>query len=274
MLGAVSIRPPLRWAGSKRRSLSYLVRQCPDVIANYVEPFAGSACLAFALQPDALILGDLNPYLTEFYEFLCRDPEALHAYYVYLEATPERYYEIRREFNAATPSIERAARFLYLNRNCFNGIFRVNTKGKFNVPWGGNNVGAPLTLAELALASALLRRAKIICADFATVLDTIDNPDTFVYLDPPYASNETRVFCEYNVQSFSTKDWPRLVEQLDVLNTKGCRFLLSYAGDPDLITHLSKWNVDYIDVTRNVGGFKATRRKHREFVAANVGLLT
>ena len=240
-------------------------------MTSYVEPFAGSACLAFTLGQPKMILGDINPRLIEFYEHLRDDPQSLHAIYSVLPGNPEYYYRVRAEYNASAPSIERAAWFLYLNRHCFNGIYRVNSRGAFNVPWGGDKVGKPLSCGELVAASNVLGSAQFICGDFErVVLDNIDR-HSFVYLDPPYASNEKRVFREYHEDSFATGDWDRFIEVLRKIDAVGARFLLSYAGAP-LESRFEAWNVGHLDVTRNVGGFRATRRKHREFVATNYDL--
>lgn len=268
MISGTTVRSPLRWAGSKRKSLPVLRRYIPTDIATYIEPFAGSACLAFTLDQGSMILGDINPRLIEFYEHLRDAPERLHAAYSALARTPDDYYKVRAQYNESAPSLDRAARFLYLNRHCFNGIYRVNSKGAFNVPWGGDKVGKPLSCEELVIASKVLASAQLVCGDFeSVVLDNI-KADSFVYLDPPYASDESRVFREYHENSFATHDWDRFVEVLHKIDAVGARFLLSYAGAPQN-ARLNDWNVGHLDVTRNVGGFRATRRKHREFVAMN-----
>lgn len=203
-----------------------LQRYVPADITTYIEPFAGSACLAFTLDKCGIILGDINPRLIEFYEYLRNAPEQLHAAYSALPGTPDNYYKVRAEYNASPPSLDRAARFLYLNRHCFNGIYRVNSKGAFNVPWGGDKVGKPLTCEELVIASKVLEPAQLVCGDFdRVVLDNID-ADSFVYLDPPYASDETRVFREYHENSFATHDWDRFVEVLRKIDAAGARSAL------------------------------------------------
>jgi DNA adenine methylase len=264
-----TIRAPLRWAGSKRKSVAVLAGRMPSAISTYIEPFAGSACLAFATQAQRRVLGDLNPRLIEFYQVLKTSPTELFALYAALEPTTERYYEIRTEFNLGGYPLERASQFLYLNRLCFNGIYRVNAKGAFNVPWGGKRLAKPLTLDELVRASAALSNTDLMCDDFETVVSHGLSEGAFIYLDPPYARDEERVFREYHQESFSTADWPRLLDTLDRIDQAGAYFLLSYAGDSSLVEELTKWNVGHLDVTRNVGGFRASRRKYREFIATN-----
>lgn len=269
--GSSLARAPLRWAGSKRRSISSLQPLLPQSYAKYIEPFAGSACLAFDLNPSRLALGDLNEKLIDFYIYLRDQPNDVYKTYSGLTVSEEAYYQVRAEYNQAQSCVERAGQFLYLNRHCFNGIYRVNRRGEFNVPWGGGkNRAKPLTLTELTSASDMLSEAELECADFQYFVNKHICKGALVYLDPPYASNETRVFREYHVDSFATIDWPRLVETLEFIHSAGAYFVLSYAGDKALLADMEKWKVGHLDVTRNIGGFRASRRRYREFIATNV----
>lgn len=262
-------RAPLRWAGSKRKSLAALQSNVPSDYTRYIEPFAGSACFVFSLSPRKIVLGDLNSNLVEFYQQLVSDPLALHDVYSSLSVDEETYYSVRSDYNSALPGLRRAGQFLYLNRLCFNGIYRVNSKGHFNVPWGGSRLAKPLTREELTSAAEHLSDALVICSDFDATVRTNLTTESFVYLDPPYARDEARVFREYHEKSFATADWERLEDLLYHIDKTGAQFLLSYAGDDSLLERLSHWSTGYIDVTRNVGGFRASRRKHREFIAKN-----
>ncbi len=263
------IRPPLRWAGSKRKSIACLTQLVPKNTTHLIEPFAGSACFTLQTSFRTAVISDLNDHLIEFYAFLKSDPEKLYEIFSSIEATRNEYFDVRSQFNQAGPSIERAAKFLYLNRYCFNGIFRVNLSGHFNVPWGGEKVGRPPSLNELLAASRKLQSVKIRVGDFQTVIEEEKKRGCLVYLDPPYARDEERVFREYHKDSFSTADWDRLIETIEKIDESGSKFILSYAGDGEIIERLSRWKVGHLDVTRNVGGFKSSRRKFREFLATN-----
>jgi DNA adenine methylase len=267
-----AVRAPLRWAGSKRASLHTLLTHAPKTVSHYIEPFAGSGCLAFAIRPNFLVLGDINPQLIDFYSYLKSDPSGLHALYASYERTPESYYQLRETYNQATSSLERAALFLYLNRHCFNGIYRVNGAGKFNVPWGGDKAGRALSLLDLSTAASALQSAHLLCEDFESVVLSSLRPNSFVYLDPPYASDEARVFREYHERSFSSADWSRLVSLLKTIDDAGAKFLLSYAAPTLVSQELAKWSVGHLDVMRNVGGFRSSRRRYREFMASNIDL--
>lgn len=234
-----------------------------------IEPFAGSACFTLGVNFKTAVISDLNDRLIEFYEYLKSDPEGVYTSFLGLEPTRERYFEVRKEFNHAPPSIGRAAQFLFLNRYCFNGIFRVNLSGHFNVPWGGEKVGKPPTLEDLVKVSKRLENVKVCIGDFQSIIEDEKTPGCLVYLDPPYARNEERVFREYHKDSFSTLDWGRLIETIEDIDRSGSKFILSYAGDGEVIDRLAKWQIGFLDVTRNVGGFKSSRRKFREFLATN-----
>jgi DNA adenine methylase len=133
-------QPILRWAGSKKRSLSHLLQCAPETFNKYVEPFAGSACLFFNLSPKSAVLGDTNPHLMEFYDVATRHGARVYNDFARIERTADAYYEIRGLYPLETSALRRASYFLFLNRNCFNGIFRVNRQGNFNVPFSNSRV--------------------------------------------------------------------------------------------------------------------------------------
>src|SRR5947208_694046 len=127
------IAPLLRWAGSKRKLIPQLLRHVPEGFDRYIEPFGGSACLFFALRPDRAIIADLNQELIETYRTLRSHPKLVHRAVFNMPRTKRYYYAIRDRTPQALSDVEKAARFLYLNRNCFNGVYRLNHAGCFNV---------------------------------------------------------------------------------------------------------------------------------------------
>ena len=137
------------------------------------------------------------------------------------------------------------------------------------MPWGGADVGKALTYDELLSASKRLKDANIICGDFEDVVASQLTEDSFVFLDPPYASDESRVFREYHEHSFSTGDWDRLVATLNKIDEVGAKFMMSYAGASAFGDRLSDWNINRLEVTRNVGGFRSSRRKYQEILVTN-----
>ena len=242
----------------------------PNGISKTIEPFAGSACFTFQQAARHAVISDINSHLIDFYSQVRECHNVVFETYSRIPVRKEKYYEIRKEYNKEPPSPYRAGRFLYLNRYCFNGIYRVNKSGQFNVPWGGTKEGKAITRDELAAVSQRLRHISIHEGDFQSIVENHLTRGSLVYLDPPYARDEKRVFREYYSNSFVTGDWERLAVLLHEIDDFGAKFILTYAGDASLISKLRKWQVGYLDVTRNIGGFKSTRRKHREFIASNI----
>src|SRR4030042_6017567 len=181
-----SAKPFLRWAGSKKKQIPRLSLFWSPTYSRYIEPFAGSCSLFFALSPDDAILGDKNAELIEMYSTVRDRSEEIYNRIVAIPRTRDMYYTLRAQSPATLTRVERAVRFIYLNRNCFNGIFRTNTHGAFNVPFASHRVGAFVTHDEFLRAAALLHRAKLCAGDFGSTLRHVRAGD-FVYLDPPYA---------------------------------------------------------------------------------------
>ena len=263
----IRAKPFLRWAGSKRKQLSRLAQFWTASHKRYVEPFAGSACLFFELAPPKAVLGDNNASLIEVYRVVRDQPDRLYDRLCRIRRNAETYYRWRK-MQADQLDIEtRVVRFLYLNRNCFNGIYRLNEKGEFNVPIG-TRPGAYFTRADLALCSSLLRKAQLVDGDFSHTLAGVQ-PGDFVYLDPPFALESRRVFREYGLKSFRTKDVPRLGESLDQIVNVGADFLVSYADCKEARGLAVQWNAVRLPIRRHVAGFSGSRRLAYEWLISN-----
>jgi DNA adenine methylase len=260
--------PFLRWAGSKRLLLPKLRRFVPGTFARYIEPFAGSACLFFDLEPEHAVLGDLNRDLVSALRAVQRDPylvlECLRRYPV----GKRGYYRVRTLDPACLGEAEIAARFIYLNHYCFNGIYRTSRAGRFNVPYGPPKSGAPIDGATLVRASRLLRRAIVINGDFEATLAHADAGD-FVYLDPPFAVSRRRLFAEYGPGSFSARDLRRFSDALKSLDRRGVTFVVSYADSSEGRRWLADWRATRVRIRRNVAGFAGNRRSSYELVVTN-----
>jgi DNA adenine methylase len=161
--------PLFRWAGSKRKLLGILQANVSPWYSTYIEPFAGSACLFFALQPAKSILGDFNAHLIQAYRMIALSPERVHETASRFPVQPAEYYRLRSLNPISLPPIERAARFLYLNRYCFNGVYRTNRAGQFNVP-RGRDTGAIPSLAAFMRGAVALRTATMVAGDFRKTL--------------------------------------------------------------------------------------------------------
>lgn len=262
-----SAKPLLRWAGSKKKLLPTLRQYVPARFSRYVEPFCGSACLFFELSPELGLLGDINPELIHFYKRVRTNPNKVGELFHSMPTTERFYYELRSVQPENLGANERAARFLYLNRFCFNGVYRTNRSGAFNVP-RGVKVGALPSLEEIAAFGRSLRRAVVEVADFGTVLAQC-GADDFVYLDPPYAGRGVRNRGEYGSNSFSEEDVDRLHDTLEDASSRGAKVLLSYGDVPIVREAFSKWQIKELTVGRNVSGFLHGRRAVQELLITN-----
>lgn len=258
----------LRWAGSKRKLLPLLLDLVPRDFERYVEPFAGSACLFFTLRPRRAVLGDINDELINTYSAVKRSPEEVIGGLSELVPNKESYYRVRAINPSGLTGPLRAARFIYLNRLCFNGLYRTNKQGEFNVPFGGYRCG-PIPSAESLRSTALfLRRASLISGSFERTLERIKTGD-FVYLDPPYCIRSRRVFNAYSHFSFDADQLKALRQHLDRLNHIGIPFLVSYGLSREGRELARGLRCREVVVQRQIAGFSAKRRKYKELLITN-----
>lgn len=267
--GEASAQPFLRWAGSKRKLLPVISSLVPRSFERYVEPFAGSACLFFFLNPSKAILGDINPELINAYQQLTINPKKIISSLAkYQDRTPETFYRIRAEQPNSLNPAARAVRFIYLNRLCFNGLYRTNLRGEFNVPYGGLRSGNFPTPEELAAASQVLSKADLMSAPFEQVLAKA-RPGDFVYLDPPYSISNRRVFNNYASDIFGLNNLKTLRSELLELDRKRIPFLLSYGLSREGLELADGFNTQHAVVQRQIAGFAKHRRVARELLVTN-----
>jgi DNA adenine methylase len=235
---------------------------------RYVEPFAGSAVLFAHLEPQHALLGDLNVHLISTYRTVRDDPESVFNVLSDFKRGVEAYRRIRSEFHTEGNRIRRAAQFIYLNRFCFNGLYRTNLKGEFNVPYGAHKSGSLPTLSQICAWSSRLKRSRLHAGDFERLLDRTQ-PGDFVYMDPPFAVRERRVFRQYDPKTFSGNDVQRLQKSLRKLDRRGVRFVVSYAECEEAQLLASGFDVRKIFVRRNIAGFAASRARAAELLISN-----
>jgi DNA adenine methylase len=264
-----SAKPFLRWAGSKRKQLSRLKSFWSIDYERYIEPFCGSSCLFFDIAPNAAILGDNNPDLIELYRVVRDEPERLYRRLCRIKRDVATYNRWRALDPKSLDKETRALRFLYLNRNCFNGIYRTNSSGKFNVPMG-KMPGSYFSLDDLNKCSKLLKKTKLVAGDFIKTLENI-RPGDFIYMDPPFAmaTNKRRVFREYSQRSFNTIDIPRFSAALNEIDNIGADFLVSYADCSEARILANSWNSVRLPVRRNIAGFIGDRKNAYELLITN-----
>jgi DNA adenine methylase len=271
--GRLAASPVVKWAGGKGQLLGQLEPffPPPGAYRRYFEPFLGGGAVFFHLQPAQAVLSDLNEELVNVYETIRDHLDDLLAslrrhkddeeYYYWVRALPDQ-----RELT----DIQRASRFMYLNKRCYNGLYRVNSKGQFNVPRGRYKT-PPRIFDEQNLrnVSLLLKAARLRVAPYELALAEARRGD-FVYLDPPYqplsaAANFTR----YTKASFGEEDQVRLAESLDALDRRGGRFLLNNHDTPLQRRLYSRFNVDVATANRMINSRADRRRGTSELIVTN-----
>jgi DNA adenine methylase len=262
--------PFLRWAGSKRRLLPVLQTFWTKNHKRYVEPFAGSACLFFAIKPPKAILGDLNPELIATYiEVKYRIAAVLNELKALQPEDRQEYLRLRAiDLSTMTPPA-RAARFIYLNRYCFNGIYRTNLEGQFNVPYSGVRCGSVPQDHVFKKCSNRLRRARFIRGDFEEVLKQAKKGD-LVYMDPPFAVRARRVFRQYDPSTFTSEDITRLRRWMERLNSARINFVVSYAESDEADDLRRNFSYEMVSVRRNIAGFAGDRILTNELLITNI----
>lgn len=266
----MAAKPLLRWAGSKRKLIPKLSEYWIDPQRRYIEPFAGSATLFFALEPVTAILSDINPELIAFLDEVQANPVPVYEQAIIIPRNSSSYYTMRALDTSSLSKTKRAARFYYLNRFCFNGIYRTNEKGMFNVPYSASGTGTFPSLDIFLNSVEVLKRARIFNTDFETTLLDNSGKNDFVYLDPPYAVGNRRIFRQYGPNSFGLDDLARLSELLIELDRRETQFVLSYAYCTEAIKTFKRWPQKKVFAQRNISGFANNRRRAAELIISNI----
>lgn len=224
----VAPRPFLKWAGGKGRLIQQYSPYFPKRFSTYYEPFLGGGAIFFHLLPKHSILTDINPELVNVYRCI-RDQveQVINVLYEHQRRHSTDYYYALRATSTRTP-VERAARLIYLNRTCFNGLYRENSQGKFNVPMGRYKDPRICNPDLLRSASMALKFAQIEVQSFEAVLNMAVSPHDFIYFDPPYHPiSSTSNFTSYNRYSFNAADQIRLRNTFATLAQRGVKVMLS-----------------------------------------------
>lgn len=267
------ITPILRWAGGKQQILKKLAVFLPSDVRErrYFEPFAGAASLFLAIKPHSGYLADANRLLINCYECVRNNPELLNKYLQqHLRNNSEKYYyQIRTLFNETQNiSAAQAARFIYLNKACFNGIYRVNQKGEFNVPYGHKEPPAIPNRNTLLAVSAAFEQVELTSGSYEETLGMAQKGD-FVYLDPPYPPlNGTSYFTHYTPERFNHDDHDRLAEVFNELSDRGCLVMMSNADTPRIRKLFAKFHFNTLNVTRYIS-CKSIKHQVKEIVVTN-----
>jgi len=259
----------LRWAGSKKQLLPILETYW-DGNGTYYEPFAGSSCLFFHIEPRRGVLGDINRELIQTLRGVRDNPKSIVSILKRFSPVRAEYNKLREFSPAELGKSERAARFIFLNHHSFNGLYRTNAAGRFNVPFGRHKVKRAINFEVLGQASTLLKRARLLNDDFEATVQSAKRGD-FVYMDPPYFSSTRRIFGEYGPRTFGSADMLRLSRCLVKLHNRGVKFVVSYLYSTESRAIFSRWSVRRIRIRRNIAGFCSARRGAYELLACNFG---
>lgn len=265
-----SIAPFLRWAGSKRRLLPKLAPFWGDGHSRYVEPFAGSAALFFALQPARALLSDVNEDLIEVFALVRDSPELVYDALSSLPLGRDSFYRLRARNPRELTPLDRVSRFIFLNRFCFNGLYRTNATGEFNVPYAPTGTGTIPGRQQFLNTAALLRTAEFRPGDFDKILREEVRAGDFVYLDPPYAVANRRIFRQYGPQTFGLGDLERLGDLLEEIDRRRAMFVLSYAWCNEANLLVRGWRKRRVYTQRNIAGFARHRRMAAELIVTNI----
>jgi DNA adenine methylase len=298
------VRPFLKWAGGKTQLLNEFHKRLPEEIqtgkiTRYAEPFIGGGAFFLSLNKkysfEQCMICDVNEELILTYKVIKKAVQQLIDNLGTLESEyrtkDERYkkllyYEVRDEFNRRLPQInfqkfspewtELAAHIIFLNHTCYNGLFRVNRQGEFNVPFGKYKNPKICNRDNLNNVSALLKKTRIISGDFTRCRTFVDE-SSFVYFDPPYRPlNQTSSFTSYTKNGFSEKDQVRLVQFFREVDQKGAKVMLSNSDpcnqDPDdtfFDDHFSDYTIERVPATRMINSNGARRGKINELIITN-----
>lgn len=275
----ILVSPVVKWVGGKRQLLDKILPLIPKH-STYVEPFVGGAAVLFELQPTKAIINDYNHELINVYKIIKSNPEELiNTLEKHRELnTKEYFYEIRSldrdpSFNTLT-DIEKAARIIYLNKTCFNGLYRVNLSGQFNTPYGKYKNPNIVNASTIRAVSKYFNKdtIKILSGDYKDSLKGL-RKGAFVYFDPPYVPISTSSsFTGYTEGGFSLKNQEELKEQCDKLNARGINFLLSNS-DCEFIRELYKdYNIITVKAKRNINRNGSDRGEINEVLVMNYEL--
>lgn len=248
-----SAAPVLKWAGGKTQMLKDIIPRIPEKYGKYIEPFIGGGALFFNLAKPNSIIADSNPELINLYKQLAINSDQIIKVLEAYENTEEMYYEVRSKDWLECDPIEAAARMIYLNKTCFNGLYRLNKKGKFNTPFGKYKNPTICNPDKLRAAAKVLKNTTIICGDYLKVLETYVTEGDFIFLDPPYMPiSEYSDFKRYTKEQFYEQDQINLAQQVHKLYEKGCYVLLTNSNHP-LIHELYKdFKIDIIKTKRSI----------------------
>ena len=272
-----NVAPFVKWAGGKRQLLGRISERMPQDFNNYYEPFIGGGAVLFGLQPDNAVINDINPSLINAYRIIANYPEEFIKNVQKLDSKigddgKEYYYSLREHYNDKLMKeefdIELAALFVFINKHCFNGLYRVNGKGLFNVPYN-NSRRESIDIDSIMDDSQYLKNVTVLQGDFEEACQNAGRGD-FVFFDSPYAPLNPTSFESYTKEGFDVESHERLARLFDELTNRGCYCMLTN-HNTDFINQLygdKGYRMDVVDVKRMINS-DASNRKGQEVIICN-----
>ncbi len=266
-------RPFVKWAGGKTSLLPVLMMHIPDEFSTYFEPFLGGGALFFALYREGLIrkaiLSDINRELIDAYIAIRDRVEEVIELLDSFPHDKEFYYRLRGQDPWSLDLVQRAARFIYLNKTGYNGLYRLNRRGKFNVPFGRYKNPNYRDFDNLRAVSMALRSVDIRCESFENVLVEAERGD-FVYLDPPYDPvSDTANFVQYTSRGFGRDEQERLAEIFRELSNRGVKVMLSNSDTPFIRSLYDGFRIVEVRAPRFINSRASNRKDWRELLILN-----
>jgi DNA adenine methylase len=271
----IECKPFVKWVGGKSQLRLDLLSRLPTSFVRYFEPFLGGGALFFALQPSKAYLSDINLDLINTYRAIQNNVSELIEDLKQHRYDKDYYYKIRNIDRTLDylewTDIQKASRLIYLNKSCFNGLYRVNSKGYFNVPMGSYNNPKILDEENLLACSKALKKCNISIHPFLEIEDILDKDD-FVYFDPPYAPlNTTSNFTSYTQDGFGSKMQIELRDFCNRLTDRGVKFMLSNSSAPLIIELYEKYHIEFVYASRAINSKGENRGKIPEVIVRNYG---
>lgn len=269
----IPARPFLKWAGGKKQLLPELCKRIPASFDQYFEPFIGGGALFFALQPKRATISDINPDLINIYQVIQSEIDNLIQDLQNHRYDKEYFYNLRNIDRDSDyikwSSIRRASRSIYLNKTCFNGLYRVNSKGQFNTPFGSYKKPTILDEVNLRACSQALQGVEIRVDSFESVLERAKKND-FIYFDPPYLPlTDTANFTAYSRDGFDLEMQIRLRDLCIELDRRGIKFMTSNSSAPLILDLYQDFSIDWVDATRSINSNGDLRGKIKEVIITN-----
>lgn len=266
LIQAIQAKPILKWAGGKTQIINELMAKAPKHFNRYIEPFVGGGAMFFAVHPREGVIADANPEIINLYKCIADNVELVINYLQNFKNTEEEFYSVRKLNFSELEREYAAARTIFLNRTCFNGLYRVNKQGQFNVPYGKYKNPKICQPEMLRAVSNALQGIEILCGDYKDVLSKTAKSGDFIFLDPPYLPvSKYSDFKRYTKEQFYEEDHRELAEEVKRLQELGCHVVLANSNHPLVHELYHSYEIEIVNTRRNISA-KADSRTGEDVI--------